>query len=71
MHPGLHLRRDLVVGVDVVADDLHIDRRWQPEIQHLANDISGLKIALDIGKIVLEKFADLFVHSRESADDSA
>ena len=43
-HPLLQARRDLVVGLQIVAGDLRVDRRRQAEVQHLADDIGGLEV---------------------------
>ena len=43
-------QRNVVVGLEIVAVDLRVDRRGQAEIQHLADDVGGLKVHRDVGK---------------------
>ena len=57
----LQAQRDVVVGVQIVAVDLRIDRRGQAEIEHLADDVGGLKIHGDVGKLGGQQFADLLL----------
>ena len=48
---SLQAQRDVVIGLQVVAVDLRVDSRGQAEIQHLADDIGGLKVDGDIRKL--------------------
>ena len=51
-------RGDVVVGVEIVAVDLSVDRRRQPEVQHLVHDVGGHEVAFDVRKLCRHHFAD-------------
>ena len=53
------LSGDLVVGRDVVALDLHVDRRGQAEIQDLGHDVGGQEIERRAGELARQLAAQL------------
>ena len=50
LHPLHQLLGQTVGAFEVHILDLHVDRRWQAEIQHLTDDVGGLKIDDAAGK---------------------
>ena len=61
LHAILQSQRDIVVGLQIVAVDLRVDRSRQAEIEHLADDVGGLKVGRDVRKLALDQFADLLL----------
>ena len=55
-HAGGDLQRDLVRRLLVVAGDLHVDRRRQPEVQDLADDVRRLEEEGHAGKLPRQRF---------------
>ncbi len=70
-HAILQAQRDVVVGLQVVAVDLRVDRGGQAEIQHLADDVGGLEICGHVWKLVREKTAEFYSDRWRSADGRA
>ena len=52
-HTLTQAARDLVVG-RIVTLHLHVDRRWQTEIEDLRHNIRGLKEEGEIGELLLQ-----------------
>ena len=52
-------KRKGAVGFDVAADDLHVDRRRQAEIQDLADNVGGQEIERQAGEFFRQPLAQL------------
>src|ERR1700685_325681 len=62
-HLVLQSRGDGIVGGQVVAGDLHVDGSRQTEIQHLTDDVGGLKVALNLRKVDRQHLPNpIFIH---------
>src|SRR5271156_1744913 len=62
-HLVLQSSGDGIVGGQVVAGDLHVDGGRQTEIQHLADDVGGLKVAFDLRKVDRQHLPNpIFIH---------
>jgi hypothetical protein len=54
-----HLPGHCEIALNVVADELHIDRRREAEIQDLADDVRGLEEEFNTGIIARQFLAQL------------
>ncbi len=61
LHAILQAQCDIVVGLQIVAVDLCVDRGGQAEIEHLAHDVGGLKIRGDVGILAPQQLANLLL----------
>ena len=59
-HPLLQAQRDIVVGLQVVAVYLRVDGGGQAEVEHLADDVGGLKICGHVWKARCERLRIFF-----------
>ena len=65
LHPILEPQRDVVIFLQVIAGNLHVDCRRQAEVQYLADDIGGLEVKVTLGNFAPSILANLrLVHPR-------
>ena len=62
------LLRDVVAALLVDADHLHVDRRGQPEVQNLGDDIGRLEEELQPGNAAAARSRKLRMYPRWDGD---